>query len=95
SEDDREIQATLEPLTGAVDLLGWVRREEFFDQVDLAVFPSVWEEPFGLVAAEAMARGVPFVISYAVFCLKKKNTSNHSQFYTHVNFLYLLLLSPN
>ena len=65
SEDDREIQATLEPLTGAVDLLGWVHRETFFDQVDLAVFPSVWEEPFGLVAAEAMARGVPFVISDA------------------------------
>ncbi|MCT1908960.1 MULTISPECIES: glycosyltransferase family 4 protein [Brachybacterium] len=63
--DDREIRAALEPLGGSVDHLGWVRREEFFDQVDLAVFPSVWEEPFGLVAAEAMARGVPFVISDA------------------------------
>lgn len=65
SSDDREIQAALEPLAGAVDHLGWVPRVEFFDQVDLAVFPSVWEEPFGLVAAEAMARGVPFVISDA------------------------------
>lgn len=65
SEDDREIQAALEPLAGAVDQLGWVHRETFFEQVDLAVFPSVWEEPFGLVAAEAMARGVPFVISDA------------------------------
>lgn len=63
SADDRAIQAALEPISGSVDRLGWVRREEFFDQVDLAVFPSVWEEPFGLVAAEAMARGVPFVIS--------------------------------
>ncbi|MCT1385967.1 glycosyltransferase family 4 protein [Brachybacterium sp. p3-SID1565] len=65
SADDREIHAALEPLVGSVDRLGWVRREEFFDQVDLAVFPSVWEEPFGLVAAEAMAQGVPFVISDA------------------------------
>lgn len=65
SADDREIQDALEPLAGSVDHLGWVRREEFFDQVDLAVFPSVWEEPFGLVAAESMARGVPFVISDA------------------------------
>ncbi|OFT56237.1 hypothetical protein HMPREF3159_09465 [Brachybacterium sp. HMSC06H03] len=65
SADDREIQGALEPLAGSVDHLGWVRREEFFDQVDLAVFPSVWEEPFGLVAAEAMARGAPFVISDA------------------------------
>jgi glycosyltransferase involved in cell wall biosynthesis len=29
------------------------------------VFPSVWPEPFGLVVAEAMAAGVPFVISDA------------------------------
>ena len=65
SADDREIQAALEPLTGSVDHLGWVNREAFFDHVDLAVFPSVWEEPFGLVATEAMARGVPFVISDA------------------------------
>lgn len=65
SSDDREIQTALEPLGGAVDRLGWVPRDEFFDQVDLAVFPSVWEEPFGLVAAEAMARGVPFVVSDA------------------------------
>nr|WP_276549468.1 glycosyltransferase [Brachybacterium muris] len=65
SADDREIQAALEPLSGSVDHLGWVNREAFFDHVDLAVFPSVWEEPFGLVAAEAMARGVPFVISDA------------------------------
>lgn len=63
SADDREIQAALEPLTGSVDHLGWVPREEFFDQIDLAVFPSLAEESFGLVAAEAMARGVPFVVS--------------------------------
>lgn len=65
SSDDREIQAALEPFAGNVDRLGWVRRDEFLDQVDLAVFPSVAEESFGLVAAEAMARGVPFVISDA------------------------------
>ena len=63
--DDREIHAALEPLAGNVDRLGWVSRDGFFDQVDLAVFPSVAEESFGLVAAEAMARGVPFVISDA------------------------------
>ncbi|WP_270408231.1 glycosyltransferase family 4 protein [Brachybacterium paraconglomeratum] len=65
SDDDREIAAALAPLTGSVDHLGWVPRDEFFDQIDLAVFPSVADESFGLVAAEAMARGVPFVISDA------------------------------
>jgi glycosyltransferase involved in cell wall biosynthesis len=33
--------------------------------VRVVVFPSVWAEPFGLVVAEAMAAGVPFVISDA------------------------------
>lgn len=65
SADDREIASALEPLAEFVDHLGWVPRDGFFDQVDLAVFPSVWEESFGLVAAEAMAAGVPFVISDA------------------------------
>ncbi|WP_246956563.1 glycosyltransferase family 4 protein [Brachybacterium sp. Marseille-Q7125] len=63
ADDDREITAALAPLGDAVRHLGWVRREEFFDAVDLAVFPSRWEEPFGLVAAEAMAARVPFVIT--------------------------------
>lgn len=65
SEDDREIAAALEPIAKSVDRLGWVPREEFFDRVDIAVFPSTAEESFGLVVAEAMARGVPFVISDA------------------------------
>lgn len=45
--------------------LGWVDRDEFFDAVDLVVAPSVWAEPFGLVAAESMAFGKPIVVSDA------------------------------
>lgn len=45
--------------------LGWVPRETFFAAVDLVVAPSVWAEPFGLVAAEAMAVGRPIVVSDA------------------------------
>lgn len=65
ADDDREISAALAPLGDRVEHWGWVEREKFFDEVDLAVFPSAWDEPFGLVAAEAMASGVPFVISNA------------------------------
>ncbi|EYT49102.1 glycosyl transferase family 1 [Brachybacterium muris UCD-AY4] len=64
-DDDREISAALAPIEDHVERWGWVQREEFFDQVDIAVFPSVWGEPFGLVVAEAMAGGVPFVITDA------------------------------
>lgn len=54
--------AQLEPTT---EFLGWVERRAFFANVDLAVFPSVFPESFGLVAAEAMASGTPFVITDA------------------------------
>lgn len=64
-EDDRIISGALAPLGDSVERLGWVSREDFFSAVDIAVFPSTWDEPFGLVAAEAMASGVPFVVSDA------------------------------
>ncbi len=48
-----------------VERLGWVDRATFFASVDLVVVPSVWAEPFGLVAAEAMAYGRPVVVSDA------------------------------
>lgn len=48
-----------------VERLGWIDRAEFFAAVDLVVVPSVWAEPFGLVAAEAMAFGRPVVVSDA------------------------------
>lgn len=49
-----------------LELVGVLPRERmpgFWSQVDLACFPSVWEEPFGLSALEAMACGVPVVVS--------------------------------
>jgi glycosyltransferase involved in cell wall biosynthesis len=51
-------------LDGRVDFLGW-RDEAGVDalmgRARAAVFPSVWHEPFGLVAVEAMAHGVPVI----------------------------------
>jgi glycosyltransferase involved in cell wall biosynthesis len=44
-----------------VALLGAVDAREFLDRLDVLVVPSLWEEPFGLVAVEAMARGLPVV----------------------------------
>jgi glycosyltransferase involved in cell wall biosynthesis len=50
-------------LDGRVDFLGWCagpRREAFFDAIDVLAVPSIYE-PFGLVALEAAACGVPVV----------------------------------
>ena len=63
--DDSAIESALVPVESLTRSLGWVDRGEFFDSVDLAVFPSRGVEAFGLVAAEAMAAGIPFVITDA------------------------------
>ena len=55
-----------EVLPGQVEFLGQVEDvPTLFRSADLAVFPSRWEEAFGLVVAEAMACGIPVVASDA------------------------------
>lgn len=53
-------------LNGAVEFLGWVGSDivqrELSDAAVLVV-PSLWPEPFGLVALEAAAKGIPVVAS--------------------------------
>ena len=64
-EDVRKVEDSLEEVSNITTRAGWISREDFFSTVDLAVFPSVWDEPFGLVVAEAMSAGCPFVITNA------------------------------
>ena len=63
--DRARVEAALQPTAEVTVRPGWLDRSEFFDSVDLAVFPSIVPESFGLVAAEAMATGTPFVVSDA------------------------------
>jgi len=39
-------------------------KEAFFDDLDLVVIPSEWEEPATFVATEAAVRGIPTVVSH-------------------------------
>ena len=64
AEDDGAARA-LARLGNRVELLGWTSPQELLDQVDVAAFPSVVPESFGMVAAEAMGAGTPFVVSDA------------------------------
>lgn len=59
------VDAAISDLGPRAARLGHVPPEDLFRRVRMVVFPSVWAEPFGLVVAEAMAAGVPFVISDA------------------------------
>lgn len=65
AEDRLALEGALAPIADITERRGWVEPSTFFAEVDVAVFPSRVPESFGLVAAEAMAAGVPFVISDA------------------------------
>lgn len=46
------------------EVTGWVEPsavQNWIGQAKVLVFPSLWQEPFGLVALEALGRGVPVV----------------------------------
>lgn len=50
---------------GLARFLGRVEPTSLFDQIDVLVVPSVWEEPLGRVIYEAYTQGVPCVVSDA------------------------------
>ncbi len=43
--------------------LGLVPPQTLFEKIDVLVVPSLWHEPFGRVAVEAMAWGIPVIAS--------------------------------
>ena len=64
----RELEAFLQQkhLTSFVTFHGKVPQDELlqhYDCSDIMLIPSIWKEPFGLVVAEAMARGLPIIAS--------------------------------
>ena len=56
---------TLRRRFGDVDVAfrGWVKPDDLLADCDVLVVPSLWGEPFGRVAIEAQAHGVPAVVS--------------------------------
>lgn len=64
AEDSKEkVLSALDKLGSNVEMMGWVEPGNFFGAIDLLVVPSIWEEPFGLVLAEAMSAKIPVIIS--------------------------------
>ena len=55
------------PLEGqmeGVDLLGWLPRDQLVEMLGKAgvvLFPGRWQEPFGLLAVEALGQGTPVI----------------------------------
>lgn len=46
-----------------ISFVGYQTPEAFYSQVDVAVVPSIWSEPFGMVAVEACAHSLPVIAS--------------------------------
>ena len=61
----RHVKQAVDRLGGIVEQVGWVDPVTLLRDVDGLVVPSVVPESFGLSAAEAMAAGVPCVVSDA------------------------------
>lgn len=62
-EHDVEAAARADPRITYVGHVSTQRKDSFFDQIDVVVIPSEWEEPATLVAVEAAVRGIPAVVS--------------------------------
>jgi glycosyltransferase involved in cell wall biosynthesis len=46
--------------------VGWLSQDDLarlYSEVDICVVPSVWPEPFGIVALESMSAGKPVIIT--------------------------------
>ena len=46
-----------------ITFLGFVDPEDFFKKIDVLIVPSLWEEPLGCVAHEALGYGIPVFVS--------------------------------
>lgn len=46
-----------------VSRMGWVSPRDFLSRAKVVVVPSRWPEPFGRIAVEAMANGIPVLVS--------------------------------
>ena len=52
-----------------IKIVNWVTQEklpELYKNADICIIPSIWPEPFGIVTLEAMASGVPVIVSDSV-----------------------------
>lgn len=62
----QEVIKLAEPIIDAIVFTGYVPHEKLkylYSAADVIALPSVWQEPFGLVAIEAMASGTSLVAS--------------------------------
>lgn len=60
---DRTYEKYLKDLSSgaAIEFVGYVNSTEFLSEIDVLIVPSLWEEPLGMVAIEALANHIPVI----------------------------------
>lgn len=61
-----KLKEEINPIKDKVIFTGYIKQEDMpkvYNTLDIVVIPSLWEEPFGCVAIEAMAAGKPLVVA--------------------------------
>ena len=61
--EDRYKQLLLEKINSdeRIEFLGYIDSSSFYKKIDVAVIPSLWDEPLGMVAVEALASNIPVI----------------------------------
>lgn len=60
----KQLEKESEPIKDKVVFTGFINYDQvpsYLKMADIAVVPSMWEEPFGLTVVEAMASGLPLI----------------------------------
>ena len=61
---EQRLRQKAEPLKDRILFTEYITQDKLYmhlQQADIAVLPSVWEEPFGLTCVEALAAGLPLI----------------------------------
>jgi glycosyltransferase involved in cell wall biosynthesis len=82
-EYERYLQCLAAP-DKRITFCGYVKPDDFYPQIHVLIAPSIWDEPFGLVAIEACARHIP-VITSATGGLKEIITDGYNGLYCEVS----------
>ena len=64
----RQLQQEAEILDGNIVFTGFIDYKDvpsYLKLADVAVLPSMWEEPFGLTVLESMAAGLPLITTHS------------------------------
>ena len=62
-EVEENYKTSVEKIVSNISWLGRVDKDDFYQQIDLVVVPSIWNEPLGRVPFEAALRYVPVIVS--------------------------------